>query len=100
MKLELKLSDEFGSFAANGSLSNEFRVTKIEPFWHTADQIILDFEGINSMTDSFANALIGNMVETHPDDFKEKLRFINCSSLVKSFIRSALQFASNSISAA
>lgn len=100
MKLELKLSDEFSSFAANGTLGNEFRVKKIEPFWHKVDKVVLDFEGVHSMTDSFANALIGNLAEQHPSDFRQKLRFVNCSSLTKSFIKGALQFASSRVAIA
>lgn len=99
MKLKLQLFSEFGSFAANGTIGNEFRVSKIEPFWQTHDKIILDFQGIHSMTDSFVNALVGNLVEAHPEDFKEKLKFQNCSPLVRSFIKGALQLASKRLAA-
>ena len=93
MELKLTLSETFGSFAANGTIGDLFRTDEIEPHWDTYSTIILDFQGISSMTDSFANAFIGNMAELHPEDFKTKLRFKNCSPLVKSFIKSALQFA-------
>lgn len=95
MKHELALFSEVGSFAANGTLGNELRIEKIEPFWDRFQLIVLDFAGVDSMTDSFANAFIGNLVEHHPEDFRSKLRFVNCSALVQSFIKGALQFAQN-----
>jgi len=97
MELTLTLSDKFGSFAANGTIGDLFRTDEIEPHWHAYSKIILDFKGVSSMTDSFANALIGNLVEQHIDDFRIKLRFINCSPLVKSFIKSALQLAQHRV---
>lgn len=95
MKHELKLHKEIGSFAGNGTLGNQLRIDKIEPHWNSSDKIVLNFEGVDSMTDSFINAFVGNIVESHPEDFREKLRFTNCSSLVKAFIKSALQMAQN-----
>lgn len=93
MKHELILHTEVGSFAANGTLGNQLRINIIEPIWDQAEQVTIDFEGVSSMTDSFANAFIGNIAERHPKDFRAKLRFINCSPLVKSFIKAALQLA-------
>ncbi|MFT5632546.1 MAG: hypothetical protein ACI9SQ_000252 [Rubritalea sp.] len=98
MKYELRLHDEVGSFAGNGTLANQIRIDKVEPHWEQSERITLNFEGVNSMTDSFVNAFVGNIAEAHPDDFREKLRFTNCSSLVKTFIKSALQMAQNRIS--
>ena len=94
---ELKLHDEIGSFAGNGTMGNQLRLDKVEPHWDSSEKIILNFEGVDSMTDSFVNAFVGNIVESHPDSFKEKLRFTNCSSLVKTFIKAALQMAQNRI---
>ena len=91
MKTIFHLNQHFGSFLANGSNGDEFRRQHIEPLWNKATEVVIDFSEIESMTDSFANAFIGNIVNAHPQDFREKLRFTNCNSLVKSFIKAALQ---------
>jgi len=97
MELKVNIFNSFGSFAANGSIGNDFRVEKIEPYWSEYEAIVLDFDGVNSMTHSFVNALVGNLVEAHPDDYKRRLKFKNCSPLVKDFIKSALSFAASRI---
>ncbi|MCP5535106.1 MAG: STAS-like domain-containing protein [Akkermansiaceae bacterium] len=98
VNLEFKLHDHVGTFAANGTLGDQLRRQEIEPHWEKADKIVLNFVGVSSMTDSFVNAFIGNLVEGHPADFKSKLRFVNCSPLVTTFIKGALQFASKRMS--
>lgn len=94
MKTTFCLNQHFGSFLANGTNGEEFRRQHIEPIWNNATEVVIDFSEIESMTDSFANAFIGNIVNSHPQDFRKKLKFINCNSLVKSFIKAALQRSS------
>ena len=67
MKHELKLHDEIGSFAANGTLGNQLRIAKVEPHWEESEMIILNFDRVDSMTDSFVNAFVGNIAEAHPE---------------------------------
>jgi hypothetical protein len=85
--------EEFGSFPADGSRGDVVRALQVEAIWDEMDKIVLDFEGVPSMTDSFANAFIGNIVETHPTEFRDKLRFRNCAPLTKSIIKNAIGYA-------
>jgi hypothetical protein len=89
----VRISDHFGSFPADGSFGEEVRLSQIEPAWGRFERITLDFQGVSSMTDSFANAFIGNIVETHPEDFREKIRFRNCAPLARDLIKSAVGYA-------
>lgn len=93
MKLEINLHEAFGPFLGDWTEANRFRCEEVEPFWNESDQIVLDFEGIHSITHSFVNAFVGNLAEEHPSDFREKLVFKNCSPLVKTFIKGALSHA-------
>ena len=84
------LSEHFdGDFLADGHLANKFRFSEIEPLFAMHGQVVFDFQGISNITDSFANGLIGNLAELHPDTFSSKVRFRNCTLAV----RSALQLA-------
>jgi hypothetical protein len=79
-----------GDFLANGEEANKLRFTEIDPLFSMTEMLLFDFDGINNITDSFANALIGNLVEMHPRDFHQKLRFKNCSNGVKSAISASI----------
>jgi hypothetical protein len=67
---------EFGTFLADGEKAAAFRYARIDPFIHSHEQIILDFQGIRNINSSFANALIANLVSQSPEVLS-KLHFIN-----------------------
>ena len=89
MNLHIQLLDEFGSFLADGEKAAAFRYARIDPFVHSHDQIVLDFQGIRNMNSSFANALVANLISQSPEVFP-KLHFANCNPTIRVAIESAL----------
>ena len=89
MTLHVQLSKEFGNFLADGEKAAAFRYRQIDPFVHSHDQIVLDFEGVRNVNSSFANALIANLVSQSPEVLK-KLHFPNCNPRVRVSVESAL----------
>jgi anti-anti-sigma regulatory factor len=87
--LRIQLSSEFGNFLADGEKAAAFRFSRIEPFVHSHDQIVLDFQGIRNVNSSFANALIANLVSQSPEVLP-KLHFENCNPRIRVSIESAL----------
>lgn len=90
MSKELKLADTFGTFLAEGALAAAFRLQHIEPFFHAYGEIVLDFEGVRNVNSSFANALIGPLVEQYGEVALTKLRFRHCNAIVRLMIEGAL----------
>lgn len=90
MKLHIQLSDEFGSFCANGEKAAEFRFRTIEPYLQLHEEVVLDFQGIRNMNSSFANALIAPLVGNNPREVVGKLRFQNCTPVVRVLVESAI----------
>lgn len=89
MNLHIQLSDEFGNFLADGEKAAAFRYARIDPFVHSHEQIVLDFQGIRNMNSSFANALIANLISQSPEVFP-KLHFTNCNPTIRVAIEAAL----------
>ena len=85
-----KMLDLFGSFLADGDVGNRFRFCEVAPALSLHEQIIFDFEGITNMTDSFCNACFENLAAEHPAEVRAKVRFQNCSPLIKDFVGSAI----------
>ena len=90
MSRTFQMLDLFGSFLADGDLGNRFRFCEVEPALNKHDQIIFDFTGVTNMTDSFCNACFENLAAEHPAEVREKVRFKNCSPLIKDFLGNAL----------
>ena len=89
MNLHIQLSGEFGDFLADGEKAAAFRYAHIDPFIHSHEQLVLDFQCVRNMNSSFANALIANLVSQSPEVLP-KLHFININPRVRVTIESAL----------
>ena len=60
--IEIKLLSIVGSFAENKDLAKEIRLKKIIPALETNKEIALDFDGIDTATQSFIHALISDLL--------------------------------------
>jgi hypothetical protein len=88
--MKIVMRDHFGSFLADGDLANRFRFCQIDPLFGRSELIIFDFDGIANMSDSFANACFGSLAEDHPVEILEKVRFTNCSDLIRQSLSAAI----------
>jgi hypothetical protein len=88
--IQLSLHAE-GDFLGDGDIANRLRFSEVEPLFAMQDQVIFDFSGIANITDSFANGLVGNLVELHPVGFFEKVKFRHCTPLVRSVLLTAIE---------
>jgi anti-anti-sigma regulatory factor len=87
--LHIQLANEFGDFLADGEKAAAFRFSRIDPFVHSHEQIVLDFQGVRNMNSSFANALIANLISQSPEVLG-KLHFANCNARVRVLVEYAL----------
>ena len=89
----IRIIDKFGSFLSDGERGNQFRFCELEPAVSKRELVILDFEGVTNMTDSFANACFGHFFRHMDFQIDGKVVFKNCTPTIKSFIGSAWNFA-------
>lgn len=80
----------FGPLLADGQKGNAFRMSTIEPALFIHETIVFDFSGVENMTDSFANGCFANLIRNHRSLIRRRVRFENCSILVRDFVASAL----------
>ncbi|MDP4659207.1 MAG: STAS-like domain-containing protein [Opitutales bacterium] len=81
------------TFLGDGSEGNRYCTTVVAPILEAGGNVTFDFEGIEGMTDSFANAAFANLFEKHLRLIGTRLLFKGCSPLVKDFLASALAMA-------
>jgi hypothetical protein len=82
----IKLFELVGSFAEDKDLAKNIRVERIEPAIIKEDDIILNFEGVESATQSFIHALISDLIRKHGSSVLEKIKFESCSDSIKKII--------------
>ena len=93
MSLCFQMKERFGAFLADGEVANAFRFTEVEPAIARGEHVVFDMESVRNMTDSFGNALFGTLFKNHPELLRGGIEFRNCSSLMRTLVSAAVQFA-------
>ncbi len=83
---EIKLIDYFDSFAENKEKARKLRMDVLLPTLEKGEDIILDFNGIVGVTQSFIHALISELFRKFGADVLDRVSFKNCNDKVKSVI--------------
>lgn len=78
--------DKVGSFAENKDVGRNLREKRILPALADGEEVILDFNGVESATQSFVHSLISDVLRQHGDSVLEKLKFKSCSPTVKKMV--------------
>ena len=85
-----------GSFAENKDVARDLRIKKVIPALEKNQTVILDFEGVTGATQSFIHALISDTIRIYGDDVFDRLRFKDCSPLVKEIINTVSDYMQES----
>ena len=85
MKL-IKLLKVVGNFAENKDKARDIRLHQIIPALEKKQEVILDFEGIESATQSFIHALISDLIRKNGPEILDKLFFKNCNETTQKII--------------
>ena len=88
----IKLLPLVGSFAENKDKARDIRVNNIIPLLEQGNSVILDFEGIDSITQSFAHALLSDFIRNFGIDVVDRISFSNCNETVKRIIEIVVDY--------
>lgn len=92
----IKLHKQLGDFAENKDLARSIRVDKIIPVLEKKENVILDFEGIESATQSFIHALISDLIRKYGDEVLEKVTFKSCNEKIQKIITIVVEYMQES----
>ena len=89
---EIKLFPSVGSFAENKDIARSIRLKKIIPALEKKEDVILDFQGIDSATQSFIHTLISDLIRKFGNEILDRIYFKNCSETVKKIINIVVEY--------
>jgi hypothetical protein len=94
MKNIIDLEKHCGNFAENKDVAREIRQNFILPAIQNEDQsITVDFDGIDSSTQSFMHALISEVLQKHGETVLDRIEFKNCNKAIKSLIGTVVNYS-------
>lgn len=85
--IHILLSPIVGVFAENKDLAKHIRTEQIVPALDAGEDIILDFDTIESATQSFIHALISELIRVYGSAVLDRLRFKNCNETIQKIIQ-------------
>lgn len=93
----IRLYNRAGAFAENKDLARDIRVNEILPALENGEDIVLDFENIDAVTQSFIHALISDLIRKYGNDFLEKTSFKSCNEIVRKIISIVVDYMQESL---
>lgn len=77
----------------NGKILRE----KIEPYINVNKPIILDFNGVNLVTQGFMDEFIGVLIRSSGPSIIKNIKFKNCNEAIKGVIKLVVNYSSNMV---
>lgn len=84
-----------GSFAENKDVARNIRTKEILPALESG-VVVLDFENVQSTTQSFIHALISDLIREKGDEVLDKITFKNCNVTVQKIIGIVVEYMQQS----
>jgi len=84
--MEIRLLPIVGSFAENKDSAKKIRLDQIVPALDRNDEVTLNFEGVDSTTQSFIHALISDLIRKYGNDVLDRIYFKSCNKIVQQII--------------
>ncbi len=88
----IKLFPKTGVFAEDKDFAREIRIKDITPILEKNEEVTLDFEGVDSATQSFIHALISELIRSFGSEILENIYFKNCNKSVQNIINIVVEY--------
>lgn len=79
----IKMSKYVADFGGNKDIAKQLRIGKIMPAVLAKENVVLDFDGVSGVTQSFIHALLAETIREFPDEVFELVQFKNCTRDVR-----------------
>ena len=90
--MEVKLFESVGTFAENKDIARGMRIYSIIPCLERNEKVILNFDKIESVTQSFVHALISDLIRKFGIEVLDKIYFKKCNQKVKKIIEIVIEY--------
>lgn len=88
----INIRERAGVFAENKDIGRDIRVSTILPALEAGNDVILDFEGVESATQSFIHSIISDVIRQHGAQVLDRLKFKSCGPTVRSIIGIVVEY--------
>lgn len=84
--------EKAGSFAENKDIARDLRLQEIIPALEQNTDVVLDFEKVDAVTQSFIHALISDLFRNYGNNVLDHITFKSCNDTVKKIINIVVDY--------
>jgi hypothetical protein len=93
MSVEVAVSDDVGGFAEDKDRAKRLRIESVLPALQKGESVVLDFSGVEHITQSFVHALVGEPLKKYGEAVLDSIEFRNCSAQVRTVIELVVDYS-------
>lgn len=82
----IRIRDRAGAFAENKDVAQALRLEEIMPSLEKNEDVVLDFEGVEAVTQSFIHALISDAIRKLGSGALDHIEFKSCNDEARKII--------------
>lgn len=91
------MNEKVNGYGENKDIAKSIRKTIILPALERSEDIVIDFEGITGVTQSFIHALLADPIRKYPDEIFDKIVFKNCNDMVRVIVETVEEYMQESL---
>jgi hypothetical protein len=88
----IKIFTVTGSFAENKDVARDIRINQIIPSLDKKLEVVLDFEKVDSTTQSFIHALLSDVIRKFGAEVLDEISFKNCNDTIKGIVNIVVEY--------
>jgi hypothetical protein len=88
----VKIHDHAGSFAENKDAARVIRKDCILPALGRAEEVVLDFEKVDAVTQSFIHALISDVLREYGVEVLDRIAFKSCNETTRKIVSMVVDY--------
>lgn len=92
------MKERINGYGENKDIAKDIRQKIILPALAKSEDIMIDFDGITGVTQSFIHALLADPIRQYPDEIFERITFRNCNDMVRVIIETVEEYMQESLS--
>lgn len=93
----IRVMESAGVFAEDKDGARELRLTQLLPALNRAEDVTLDFDGIELATQSFIHALISDVIRQFGPKVLERIVFTNCRDEIRSLVSIVSEYSQDTV---
>lgn len=81
-----------GDFAEDKDIARDIRIRLVIPSLRRGEQVTLNFQGVESATQSFVHALLSDVIREFGPEVLDRMAFKRCTETVKGIINIVVDY--------